>query len=150
MSNQVFEFFKSQIGREVTAAAPPFTQWLRGTFRKVEEGSMTMEFVVRHEMLNPAGLLHGGVQNAMIDDVMGMTVAALGAETTFVSLNLSVDHLGKSREGDRVLVTSRVVRRGKTVVNIECNLTDPEGKLLARGTANYIRTELPAFRPIAA
>lgn len=147
--NPALAYFLERIDKEPDASAPPFTQWLRGVIREVGDGTIAMEFTVRREMLNPAGLLHGGVQNAMIDDVMGMTVASLGSETIFVSINLSVDHLGMAREGDRVTARSRIVRRGKTLVNIECDLTDAEGRLISRGTANYFKTNLPAFRPNA-
>lgn len=143
MSNKILEFFKSNIGKEMSENAPPFSQWLRGTVVSAEEGNFTMDFVVRKEMTNPLGLLHGGVQAAMLDEVIGMTVAALEKPKPAVSINLNVDFIGKAVIGDKVRVVSQVVRQGKQVIHIEGKLFLLENeKLIAKAVSNMLQIDL--------
>ncbi len=78
-----------------------------GVLQKVKEGELEIGFIVRPEMANPVGLLHGGVQNAIIDDVIGMSVATIGLETFFLSLNLYADYLGKAKVGEKIIAKSK-------------------------------------------
>jgi uncharacterized protein (TIGR00369 family) len=143
--NPILERFKAYIDKELSPKFPPFTKWLGGILRQVEEGKLEVEFIVRPEMANPVGLLHGGVQNAIIDDVIGMTVATAGHETFFLSLNLYVDYLGKSKVGDKIIANSKIFRSGKQIVNAQCELRDIEGNIISRGTSNLLKSDIPAF-----
>ena len=143
--NPVVQYFKSRIGKEVISEPPCFTKWLRGVLKEVEEGELTLEFLVRSEMANPVGFLHGGVQNAIIDDVIGMTVATLGDGTFFVSLNLYVDYLGKVKVGEKVIAKARIIRKGSQIINAQCELFDIKGKIISRGTSNLLKSSIPAF-----
>src|SRR5688572_17231355 len=107
------KFFESRIGKEFDEDAPAFSRWLGGIIRTVGVGEFSVEYLVRDEMANPMGVLHGGVHSAIIDDMIGMTVFSLGEENYFVSVNLSVDFLGQARIGDKVIARSKIVRKGK-------------------------------------
>lgn len=143
--NLVVQYFKSRIGKDVMSEPPCLTEWLRGILKDVEEGEMTIEFIVRPEMANPVGFLHGGIQNAIIDDVIGMTVATLGHETFSVSLNLYVDYLGKAKVGDSIIAKSIIMRKGNRIINAQCELSDIKGKIISRGTSNLLNSVTPAF-----
>jgi uncharacterized protein (TIGR00369 family) len=143
--NSVVQYFKTRIGKEVISESPSFTEWLRGVPQDVEEGEVTIEFSVRPEMANPVGFLHGGVQNAIIDDVIGMAVATLGHETFFVSLNLYVDYLGKAKVGDSIIAKATITRKGSQIINAQCELFDIKGVIISRGTSNLLKSATPAF-----
>ena len=81
-------------------------------------------------MVNPVGFLHGGVQNAIIDDVIGMAVATLGDETFFVSLNLYVDYLGKAKVGDSIISKATITRKRNQIINAQCELFDIKGDII--------------------
>ena len=81
---------------------------MAGTLIEVERGVIEMSIVVRPEMTNPAGYLHGGTQCAMLDDAMGTACATLGYETAFLSTNLNIDYLGTAISGDTVIVPAVV------------------------------------------
>ncbi len=147
--NPFLKLFTQYIGRAERPEDPAFSRWLGGVFRQVDEGRLAMDFKVREDMVNPVGLLHGGVQNAIVDDVIGMTVLTLGAQTFYLSLGLNVDYLGKARLGETVKASGRIVRRGKEVVNAECVLESERGEVICRGTSNLIRSSLPAMPEIA-
>jgi uncharacterized protein (TIGR00369 family) len=143
----MIEYFRQYIGQPASEIpAPPFTQWLNGTLRVVEQGEMEAEFIVRKEMTNPAGMLHGGIHSAILDDIVGMTVALYGLEHLYVSVNLSVDFLAPAKVGEKVIARSKVTRAGKTIVNAVAELYNESGTLLSRATTNMANTGLPAIR----
>ena len=146
--NPVIQYFRSRIGKEVISEPPSFTEWLRGVLKDVEEGELTIEFTVRSEMANPVGFLHGGVQNAIIDDVIGMTVATLGHETFFLSLNLHVDYLSKVKVGAKVIAKAIIIHKGSQIINAQCDLFDIEGNIISRGTSRLLRSTTPAFQAL--
>ena len=141
MTNQVLEYFISNIGKNAAEMSPSaLGRWLNGKLIAVEEGSLTVEFVVRKEMTNPGKILHGGVSASMMDDVIGMTVFSLGRENFYSTINLSVDYLLPAKVGDVVYVKSKVIRAGKTVINMECEVRNNEHKIVAKCTSNLVTT----------
>lgn len=141
MENQVLEYFKSNIGKYSAEMSPsPLGRWLNGKLIAVEEGSLTVEFVIREEMTNPGKILHGGVTASMLDDVMGMTVFSLGRDSFYTTINLSIDYLLPAKVGDVVYVKSKVIRAGKTVINMECEVRNSEHKIIAKCTSNLVAT----------
>lgn len=140
---RMLEVLQAAIGQPAGPLAPPFSQWLGGTLLSISAEAISVEYPVRHEMTNPGGLLHGGVQCGMLDDVMGMLANALGRELFLASVNLSVDYLGPAREGDRVTATAQVVRNGSSIVNMAAELRNQHGKLIASAHSNLTNTRLP-------
>ena len=135
--------FKSQIGKEVAATPPGFSEWLKPKMIAVEEDSITIEITVRPEMCNPVGTLHGGIHSAILDEVIGMTVAAMGNETHFVSLNLTSDYLRAARAGEKVRATSKIIRKGRTAIHLIGVLINADGKELSRATQNMVSVGAP-------
>ena len=141
--NPIREHFKAQIGKEVAATPPGFSEWLQPKMLDVQDDSITIEVKVRQEMCNPAGTLHGGIHSAILDEVIGMTVAAMGNETHFVSLNMTTDYLRAARAGESVQATSKVIRKGRTAIHIIGQITNADGKELSRATQNMISVGQP-------
>lgn len=139
--SQILSLFQSFLDKPLPEQAPPFSYWLSGILRKAENGNFLMEFVVRQEMTNPLGLLHGGVQAAMLDDVIGMMVSALDKPNPAVSVNLTVDFLGKAKTGDTVWVESNLVRQGRQIIYIVGEIRNGEGKPIARATSNMLQIQ---------
>jgi len=139
--NQIIEFFKAHIGKYATEISPsPLGKWLNGKLIAAEEGSVEVEFVVREEMTNPAKILHGGTIASMLDDVMGMTVYMLGRESFYTTVNLNIDYLLPAKIGDTILAKSKIIRAGKTVINIECAIYNTDHKIVAKCTSNMVIT----------
>ena len=100
------------------------------------ENSVAFAFTVRKEMTNPAGMLHGGVTAGMIDDCMGVTFFILGLDYFYPTINLNIDFFAPANQGETVLVSTQVVKQGKTVINIKAEVLNQQTKLLATATAN--------------
>jgi acyl-coenzyme A thioesterase 13 len=138
--NPRLEFFRSQIGNNLTNSISPFGRWLRGTLRSVEYGLMSVEFEIRKDMTNPAGVLHGGAAAAIMDEVAGMMVYALGREFAYTSVNLNCDFLNPAREGDILTANAKVIRGGRNIIHCECEIVTAEGKIVAKSATNLIQT----------
>lgn len=139
-TNAALEFFRSQIGKDDMESPSPVGNWLNGRLVAAEAGSLKVEYTVRKEMTNPAGTLHGGIISAMIDDVMGATMFSTGEQSFFNTIELAVDFFASSREGETVTLTTQVTRKGKQLAHIIGELYNADGKLLARGKSNLIRS----------
>jgi acyl-coenzyme A thioesterase 13 len=132
------QWFTERIGRRTSEVSPcAYGRWLDGVLVSAEAGHLVIDYVVRPEMTNPAGILHGGVVAGMIDDVFGMLAATLVEERFLVTIDLHVDYLASAREGDVVTVDARVVRGGASVMHAEASLLLGE-KLLARSSTNMV------------
>jgi uncharacterized protein (TIGR00369 family) len=90
-------------------------------------------------MTNPAGVLHGGIAVTMLDDIVGISVMVLQG-AYHASVNLTADFLAPAQAGDRLIARSRLVRRGKRLVNAEATLQNAQGEWVARITTNLIAT----------
>jgi len=143
MSNPIVEMFASQIGNAIKDGPSSVGNWLAGTLQEVKEGEITVRFIVRKEMTNPVGTIHGGMVSLMCDEVIGMTCFSLYNEYHFTSINLVVDFLSAAREGDELDVCAKVIRKGRTIINLECTVINPEkDKLIAKAQQNMVRTHI--------
>ncbi|UCD56974.1 MAG: PaaI family thioesterase [Candidatus Hydrogenedentota bacterium] len=145
-TNPMVELFRASIGRKLEGA-PPFTQWLDGRIVSCDVGKIEMTFKVRPEMANPTGLLHGGIQAAIIDDLIGMTSATLGEEGFMLTIDLHVNFLGKVEVGQTVKGRARFIRSGKRIAHAVCEILDEHGNLVTRGDSNLVKTgHVPEYR----
>jgi acyl-coenzyme A thioesterase 13 len=139
--NPVLEFFKSNIGKTSAEVSPsPFGQWLNGTLIAAEEGELSVEVIVRKDMCNPGGILHGGVATGMMDDVIGLTVFMLGNQVFYSSVNLSVDFLFAAKPDEKLIVKSKIVRMGKKIAHAEGEIRNEAGQIVAKCTTNLVAT----------
>lgn len=138
--NEALEFFRSQVGKEGMQGPSPVGNWLAGILVSADAGALKVKYTVRKEMTNPAGTLHGGIISAMIDDVMGATMFSTGEQSFFNTIELTVDFFASSREGETVVLSTQVTRKGKQLAHVIGELHNAEGKLLARGKSNLIRS----------
>lgn len=136
--SQIRSYFESMIDRPLSEGGTGFTVWLGGIIRKVNEGSITLEVTIRPEMCNPVGTLHGGIHAAILDEVIGMTVAAMGNDTHFVTLNMTTDMLRPAMAGEVVTAVSQVVKPGRKAIHIIGSLYNAQGKELSRCTQNMV------------
>ena len=88
----------------------------------------------------PVQVLHGGTASAILDDLCGLTVFALGREYGYTSVNLNVDFLNPARLGETLTAEAVVVRAGRNIIHLEGRLTNEAGKLIAKCTTNLVQT----------
>jgi acyl-coenzyme A thioesterase 13 len=129
---------QSLVGKEFSESPSPFGAWLKGTIILAETETLVASFVVRQEMTNPFGILHGGMAAAMIDEVMGIFCFTLSTEQYFPTVNLTLDYFASAKVADVVTVTTKLIRKGKTMVNLYATISNDKGKILVQATSNLI------------
>lgn len=142
MNNPVLEYFKSNIGKSALEAGTPspYGRWLNGTLIAAEEGELTVEVIVRKDMCNPGGILHGGVATGMMDDVIGMTVFSMGSQVFYSTVNLSVDFLFGAKPDEKLTIKSKIIRMGKKIAHAEGEVRNEAGQIVAKCTTNLVAT----------
>jgi len=138
--NPIVQVFRASIGKKLEGA-PPFTEWLDGRIVSCDAGEIEMTYRVRPEMSNPTGLLHGGMQAAIIDDLIGMTAATLGEDGFMLSIDLHVNFLGKIPVGQTIKARAKIVSSGRRIAHAVCEILDEQGNIVSRGDSNLVKTE---------
>jgi acyl-coenzyme A thioesterase 13 len=144
--NPVVDFFRSYIGKSADKNVPIVVRWLDLKILEVNVGHAVLSVLVRPDMCNPANVLHGGLQCTVMDEAFGMAVGTLGVDNFHVNTNFSIDFLDKAPLGSIVIAEARVVRAGKHLKNVQCELRHTDGKIIARGTSNLFRTEISPLK----
>lgn len=132
---------KANIGKPLPLPEAGFANWLGGRISEVtDEGELAFEFDIRKDMLNPFGILHGGVIAGMVDEMMGLQLFLhCEEEEKYVAIGLNVDFLDKVKVGDKVMVRPNIERKGRTTANATCRVESEAGKLIALASCNFAR-----------
>ncbi len=117
------------------AAPPPIAALIGFTLTSVVPGEAVIRFEATERHANPMGTLHGGVLCDVADAAMGMAYAAtLGEGETFTTLELKINFLRPVWRGTLV-AHGRVLKRGRTIGLVECDVRDDTGDLVAHATS---------------
>jgi acyl-coenzyme A thioesterase 13 len=139
LHEQMLDKYKDQL---ITDSRSPAGNWLGVSLHHAERGAATLSIVIKKDMTNPFGNIHGGMMSALIDETIGWAVVSLEAEHHYTSLNLNVDFLYAAREGEKMIASAKVVRYGKKIIHVECNVHNAEGTLLTKASSNLVVTSM--------
>ncbi len=115
--------------------AVTFSRHIKSRVERVEHGRAVCRIDVEDVHLNGNGTLHGGVYASLIDNAMGLSVAALvGLRTATIALD--VHFLGAVREGT-ITCAAEVVHRTRRIATVEAKVRDSEDNLVAMGTGTF-------------
>lgn len=138
--NARLSIFQGLVGQPMTQSPSGVGRWLAGTLQTAEEGRMVATYLIRDDMVNPMQVLHGGAASAILDDLCGLTVFALGREFGYTSVNLNMDFLNPARLGETLTAEAVVTRAGRNIVHVEGRITNEAGKLIAKCSTNLVQT----------
>jgi uncharacterized protein (TIGR00369 family) len=98
-------------------------------------GRATVEFEASGRYANPMGTLHGGVLCDLADAAMGVAYLSTLAEgETATTIELKINFL-RPVWNAKLRAEARVVRAGKVVGLIECDILDERRRLVARASS---------------
>jgi uncharacterized protein (TIGR00369 family) len=93
----------------------------------VETGKAVFELDAGPQHANPMGTICD-----VADAAMGVAYAStLGDEESFTTIELKINFLRPFKSGT-LIATAHVVKAGRTIGLVECDVTDTEGRLVAR------------------
>jgi uncharacterized protein (TIGR00369 family) len=117
------------------APPPPIARLIGFDLISVKPGEGVVEFQATEAHANPMGTLHGGVLCDIADIAMGVAYSSnLDEGESFTTLELKINFL-KPVWKARLIAVGRVVKQGRTVGMVECDITDDKGSLVARATS---------------
>jgi uncharacterized protein (TIGR00369 family) len=114
---------------------PPVASLIGFVLTAVEPGRAVIELSADPRHANPMGTVHGGILCDVADAAMGMAYASsLDEGETFTTLELKINFLKPVWTG-KLVATGRVVKGGRTVGLVECDVVDEKDRLVARAPA---------------
>lgn len=117
---------------------PPIAQLIGFRLVAVQPGEAIFEMEAADKHANPMGTLHGGVLCDVADAAMGVAFAStLADDESFTTLELKINFLRPVWK-EKLRAVGKVVKRGKSVGMVECDVTDSKGALVARSSSTCI------------
>ena len=115
---------------------PPVAQLVGFKLAALERGKSTMILEAGPQHANPMGTLHGGILCDVADAAMGMAFGStLEPDETMTTLELKINFMKTVWDGELQAV-GRVVKRGRTIGLLECDIMDENGSLVARASSS--------------
>ncbi|HET6399185.1 MAG TPA: PaaI family thioesterase, partial [Candidatus Thermoplasmatota archaeon] len=99
---------------------------------------VVLEADIGEASANATGAVHGGLVAGLADSAMGLTVSGmLAAGTTCTNVDLHLRFLRPPGRGT-LRAYARVLRWGRNVVSMECDVEDGQGRLVARAASTFL------------
>ncbi|MCC7236988.1 MAG: PaaI family thioesterase [Bryobacterales bacterium] len=115
-----------------------FNQFLGIEVRERHDDGMTIRVALRPELMNIAGVVHGGVTATMADAAAGMgLIHLLGGRRTVTTTELKINYL-LPVTGAWLEARARYVRRGRTLAVSQVELTDDQSRMVAIALVTYM------------
>jgi uncharacterized protein (TIGR00369 family) len=117
---------------------PPVARLVGFKLVAVAPGSAVFEMEAGPQHANPMGTRHGGILCDLADAAMGIAYASTLEEgESFTTLELKINFL-KPIWKARLRAEAHIVKRGKTVGLVECDVVDETGGLVARASSTCL------------
>ncbi|MBI1876818.1 MAG: PaaI family thioesterase [Chloroflexi bacterium] len=114
---------------------PPIATLIGFSLTSVEPGQAVFEFEASERHTNPMGTLHGGILCDIADAAMGTAYASLlEAGETFTTLELKINFLKPVWQA-KLRAVGRVIKNGRTIGLVECDVLDEKDQLVAHATS---------------
>ncbi len=105
--------------------------------------SCTVGAYVSTNHLNAGGVAHGGLHATMLDTALGgALVSSLNKNEWCATAQLDISYINAAYKGVKLTAIGKVLRRGKTLAHCEGILSDPDGKIIAKGKGTWIIWEI--------
>lgn len=106
--------------------------------KEIAAGRATVTLAAGPQHANPMGTLHGGILCDIADAAMGMAFAStLGPAESFTTVELKINFFRPVWEA-RLKAEGKVVRRGRSLGYVECEITDERGQLVAKAASTCL------------
>jgi uncharacterized protein (TIGR00369 family) len=126
---------KSDFRERARANDIPVARLIGFEAKEIADGRATVTLAAGLQHANPMGTLHGGILCDIADAAMGMAFAStLAPEESFTTVELKVNFFRPIWQA-QLKAEGTVVQRGRTIGYVECDITDEEGRLVAKAAS---------------
>jgi uncharacterized protein (TIGR00369 family) len=106
--------------------------------KSIGDGRATVTLAAGPQHANPMGTLHGGILCDIADAAMGMAFAStLAPDESFTTVELKINFFRPVWQS-LLRAEAEVVRRGKSLGYIECQIIDDLGQLVAKAASTCL------------
>jgi uncharacterized protein (TIGR00369 family) len=114
---------------------------LRLRFRVLAGGIIETRLQAPKHFEGVEGVLHGGIQSAMLDEVMGVaaerSLSASAARTALVTAELSLRFLRPVLTSEEIVARGRVVATSGADIYVHAEIVDAEGRELTTARSRW-------------
>ena len=115
----------------------PFARLLGFELVDLKPGEATVKLLMRDELRQPYGILHGGATASLIDTATAFAViSVLDENEKATTVDLTVHYLRPLTSG-AAICTAKVVRAGRRLLTVSAEVANDEGKLIATALSTY-------------
>jgi uncharacterized protein (TIGR00369 family) len=106
--------------------------------KEIADGRAVVTLVAGPQHANPMGTLHGGILCDIADAAMGIAFAStLAPKESFTTVELKINFFRPVWEAS-LKAEGKVVRRGRNLGYVECEITDERGQLIAKASSTCL------------
>ena len=118
-----------------------FSQWLGIEVLEVSEGYSKIKMIVRKEMINGFGIVHGGIAFSLADSAFAF--ACNNRNNLSVALDTSINFTRPVHVGDILTAEAKEVHNGKSTGLYHISITNQNAHLVAIFKGTCFRTGKP-------
>ncbi|MBI1730058.1 PaaI family thioesterase [Candidatus Acetothermia bacterium] len=101
-----------------------------------KDGTAKLSLQTTQNHYNPMGTVHGGILCDIADAAMGIAFASTLEEgESFTTIDLQMSYL-RPVWVTTLMASAKVIKRGRTIGLVECEIMDANEKLVAKGNSN--------------
>jgi acyl-coenzyme A thioesterase 13 len=117
--------------RKVERTRPnPFNELVGPFYIRTQGEDVSLGLHIEERHTNSRGICHGGFLATMADLALGYACALQGRQTSFVTINLSLDYAGSAVPGDWVQSKVEVQKTGSRIAFANCYLMANDVRLV--------------------
>jgi acyl-CoA thioesterase len=119
-------------------AASPVWRAMGLEVLEAENGHAAIAMVLREDMNNFQGVVHGGIISLLADSAMGRALrSALPDGERHVTFDLKMNFINGARPPERLVARAAVVYSGRRTALVECRVEGSDARLVATATGTF-------------
>ena len=115
-----------------------FSQWLGMQIIEIKEGYSKIKMLVRNEMINGLGIVHGGIAFSLGDTAFAF--ACNSRNNLSVALDTSINFLKPVHPGDELTAEAKEIHNGKSTGLYQITITNQRNHIVALFKGTCFRT----------
>ena len=135
-------------GRYCFVCGPDNPKGLHLQFYRLDDHAVTTEFDPPAEWCGWDGLMHGGLQCVLLDEVTAWAVSGLRQRPYMLTLSLEVKYRQPVRLGQKLVLVGRIISESERGSKVLGQILNQDGLVLSEATVKIIHVNEDRFTRI--